>query len=120
MKYGAVVLLVAGVLFVVAANWSGGVPESVRAAGTRYAVSVLPADPVEVWVTSGTADTVTVAAAMPVMGHALPPVGTVQADPGRFVAEERLFAMDGVWELSITVAGAQGRETISVNTVISR
>ncbi|MBB6346111.1 hypothetical protein FHU36_002620 [Nonomuraea muscovyensis] len=120
MKYAGVCLLVAGVLFAFATSWFDGDPESVEAAGTRYTVSVRPANPVEVRVTSGEADTVTVTAVMPGMGHALPPVGTVQADPGRFVAEEEMFAMDGVWELSIIVSGAQGQETISISTVVDR
>ncbi|MEV4166710.1 hypothetical protein [Nonomuraea dietziae] len=120
MKYAAICLLVAGVLFATATSWFDGNPDSVPAAGARYTVSVLPADPVEVRVTSCQAHAVTVAAAMPGMGHALPPVGTVQADPGRFVAEETLFGMDGVWELSITVSGDQGQETISLSTVVDR
>ncbi|TDC84576.1 hypothetical protein E1193_05470 [Micromonospora sp. KC606] len=90
-----------------------------KVAGTRYTVTVLPADPVEVWVTSGRVEAVTLAAVMPSMGHARPPVGTVQADVGRFVAEEDMFAMDGVWELSITLSGAQGREVITFSAVIS-
>ncbi|MGS2648634.1 hypothetical protein [Streptosporangium sp. LJ11] len=76
---------------------------------------MLPVDPVEVRVTSGEAETVTPAATMPGMGHALPPVGTLQAGQGRFVATENLFAMDGVWELSIILSGDQGEEMITVS-----
>ncbi|TMR89849.1 hypothetical protein [Nonomuraea basaltis] len=92
--------------------------ESVETAGTRYAVSVLPADPLEVRVTSGKAETVTLAEVMPSMGRALPPVATVQADLGRFVAEEKVFVMDGVWELSITLSGDRGEETITVSMLV--
>ncbi|MFI7638358.1 hypothetical protein [Nonomuraea sp. NPDC049400] len=116
----AVCLVAAGVLFAVTARWFGGGPESVEVAGARYIVTVLPADPVEVRVTSGKADTVTLAAAMPSMGHALPPVGTVQTDLGHFVAEEDMFIMDGVWELSITLSGTQGEEVITFSTVVTR
>ncbi|MGN9847519.1 hypothetical protein ACTMTI_56610 [Nonomuraea sp. H19] len=118
MKYAAVCLLLAGVLLAVTSRWLGGGPESVQAAGTRYTVSVLPADPLEVRVTSGKAETVTLAAVMPSMGHALPPVATVQADLGRFVAEEKVFVMDGVWELSITLSGDRGEETITVSMLV--
>jgi hypothetical protein len=50
--------------------------------------------------------------------HALPPVATVQADLGRFVAEEKVFVMDGVWELSITLSGDRGKETITVSMLV--
>ncbi|MEV4065198.1 hypothetical protein [Nonomuraea dietziae] len=105
-------------LFAVVSRWLGGGPESVQAAGTRYTVTVLPADPVEVRVTSGEAETVTLAAAMPSMGHALPPVGTVQAGHGRFVATENMFTMDGVWELSIILSGDQGEEMITISMLL--
>nr|MDT0656731.1 hypothetical protein [Micromonospora sp. DSM 115978] len=114
----AICLLGTGGLVAVTANWSGRGPDGVRVAGTRYSVTVLPADPVEVWVTSGQADAVTLAAVMPSMGHAAPPVGTVQAGVGRFIADDPMFGMDGLWELSITLSGAQGREVITVSTVI--
>jgi hypothetical protein len=116
----AICLLVGGGLFALTASWFGGAPESVQAADTRYSVTVLPADPIEVRVTSGKAETVTVAGVMPSMGHALPPVGTVQAGLGRFVAEEDMFTMDGIWELSITLSGTQGTEVITFSTVITR
>ena len=112
MRYAAAALLVA--LVVVTWGWVGGGPENVSAAGGRYTVTVLPTDPVEVRVTSGRADTVTLAAVMPDMGHALPPVGTVAAGPGRFVATGDVFVMDGVWELSISLSGDQGTEVITV------
>lgn len=115
----AVCLLAAGVLFAVTSRWLGGGPEIVEAAGARYTVIVLPADPVEVRVTSGQAETVTLAAVMPSMGHALPPTGTVQAGPGRFVAEEDVFGMDGVWELSITLSGDRGEDVITVSAVVA-
>ncbi|MET9341886.1 hypothetical protein [Nonomuraea sp. NPDC003804] len=116
MRYAALCLLVAGVLFAVTARWIG--PESVEAAGTRYTVTVLQADRVEVRVTSGEAGEVTLAAAMPSTGHALPPVGTVRADPGRFVATQDLFTMSGVWELAITVSGDRGEELITVTMLV--
>ncbi|PZF97939.1 hypothetical protein [Micromonospora deserti] len=116
----AICLLVAGGLFFVTASWPGSGLASVKVAGDRYSVAVLPADPVEVRVTSGRAEAVTLAAVMPSMGHARPPVGTVQTDVGRFVAEEDMFAMDGVWEVSITLSGAEGREVITFSTVVSR
>ena len=118
MKYAAVCLLVAGALFVFTGRWFGGGPESVAAAGALYAVTVLPADPVEVRVTSGKAETITLAAAMPAMGHALPPVGTVQDGPGRFVATEDVFTMDGAWELSISLSGDRGEELITVSLLV--
>ncbi|GAA2416388.1 MULTISPECIES: hypothetical protein [Nonomuraea] len=118
MKYAGVCLLIAGVLFAVTSRWFGGSPESVHAAGTHYTVTVMAADRVEVRVTSGKADTVTLAAAMPGMGHALPPVGTVQPDPGRFVATQDVFTMDGVWEVTITVSGDQGEELITVSLLV--
>ncbi|TQM32072.1 LOW QUALITY PROTEIN: hypothetical protein FB390_3748 [Nocardia bhagyanarayanae] len=116
----AACLLLSGVLFAVATNWFGRAPEYVAAAGTRYTVSVLPVDPLEVRVTSGDADTVTMAAVMPSMGHALPPVDTVQAEPGHFVAAEEVFVMGGEWELSITVSRTGGQEVITVSTVVDR
>jgi hypothetical protein len=118
MRYAAVCLLGAGVLIAFTVHWSGGGPESVAAAGTRYTVTVLPADPVEVRVTSGKAETITLAAVMPAMGHALPPVGTVQAGPGRFVATENVFSMGGVWELSISLSGDRGEEMITVSLLV--
>ncbi|UBU16337.1 FixH family protein [Nonomuraea gerenzanensis] len=119
MKYAGVCLLVAGVLFAVTARWLPHDPEEVRAAGERYGVTVLPADPVEVRVTSGEAETVTLAAVMPAMGHALPPVTAVPAGAGRFVAAGDVFSMNGVWELSITLSGARGREVINLSTVVT-
>ncbi|MFC7713185.1 hypothetical protein [Nonomuraea recticatena] len=98
-------------LFAVVSRWLGGGPESVQAAGTNYTVTVLPADPVEVRVTSGKAETVTLAAAMPGMGHALPPVGTVQAGQAASSPQRRC---------SITVAEAQEQETIIIRTVVGR
>jgi hypothetical protein len=118
MKVAAVCLIVAGALFVFTGRWSGGGPASVAAAGARYAVTVLPSDPVEVRVTSGTAETVTLAAVMPAMGHALPPVGTVQDGAGRFVATQNLFSMDGVWELSISLSGDRGDEMITLSLLV--
>ncbi|MFI6478736.1 hypothetical protein ACIBH1_12450 [Nonomuraea sp. NPDC050663] len=55
---------------------------------------------------------------MPAMGHALPPVATVLAGPGVFVATREVFTMDGVWELSITVSGDRGEEVITVTVLV--
>jgi hypothetical protein len=117
-KYAAVGMLAAGVLFASTSCSIGGGPESMAAAGTRYSVIVLPTEPVEVRVTSGEAETVTLAAVMPNMGHALPPVGTVQEGLGRFVATEDVFVMDGVWELSISLSGDRGDEVITVSMLV--
>ncbi|GAA4100227.1 hypothetical protein GCM10022248_85070 [Nonomuraea soli] len=107
-------LLVAGVLLALTAGGS----RSVQAAGTRYAVTVVPGERVEVRVTSGVARAVTLAAVMPGMGHALPPVETVEAGPGRFVAAGPVFTMDGVWELVVTVSGQRGEELITVTVLV--
>lgn len=114
MRWAALCLLVAGALFFVVAGGS----RSVQAAGTRYAVTVVPGERVEVRVRSGAARAVTLAAVMPAMGHALPPVATVLAGPGRFVAAREVFTMDGVWELSVTVSGDRGEEVITVTVLV--
>jgi hypothetical protein len=115
----AAVLLAAGVL-VASTSCSSGDPGSTAAAGERYRVTAQPADPVEVRVTSGAAETVTLAAVMADMGHALPPVGTVQAGPGRFVATQDVFVMDGVWDLAISLTGDRGFEVITVSVQVGR
>lgn len=113
----AVCLVAAGAVVLVVANLRD--PESLPVAGDRYAVTVLLADPVEVRVTKGDADTVTLAAAMPEMGHALPQVTTREVEPGRFVAQGRPFDMDGGWELTITLTGPTGRESLTTTALVS-
>ncbi|MFI7125820.1 hypothetical protein ACIBQ1_09005 [Nonomuraea sp. NPDC050153] len=112
---GLVVVVVAA--FVVART-SGVDPVSVS--GTRYAVTVT-ADrkAVDVQVDRGEADTVTVAAVMTTMGHAMPEVTARKAGPGHFVAEGDLFTMTGAWELSVRLAGRSGEETLTLNTLIT-
>lgn len=113
----AVCLVVAGVLVVIAANAQG--PETVRAAGSRYAVAVLIDDPIEVRVTSGDADRVTVAAVMPEMGHAFPPATARETEAGRFVVPKPEFGMAGAVELTVSLSGPAGREALTVNTLVT-
>ncbi|MEU1968962.1 hypothetical protein ABZ541_14300 [Micromonospora sediminicola] len=115
-----VCLLVAGWLLARQVSWLGTGPERVMLAGTWYSLAVRPVDPVEVRVTSGRAEEVTLTAVMPSMGHAQSPVGTVRAGADRFVAEQDVFTMAGVWELSVTVSGTQGSEVITFSTAVAR
>jgi hypothetical protein len=120
MTRRAVAVLVAAGVLLASTSCSSGGDSGSTAAGERYRITVLPAGPVEVRVTSGAAETVTLAAVMPDMGHALPPVGTVQAAPGRFVATRDVFVMDGVWDLVISLTGDRGFEVITVSLQVGR
>ncbi|KAB8191594.1 hypothetical protein FH608_030560 [Nonomuraea phyllanthi] len=121
-KNGLRVLVLAGLVAVVVAAFviartSG--PDPVTTTGTHYAVTVTAErDAIDVELGRGEPDTVTVAAVMPTMGHAMPEVAARKTAPGHFVAEGDLFTMTGVWELSIRLAGPSGEETLTVNTLI--
>ncbi|MEV0033925.1 hypothetical protein [Nocardia sp. NPDC050793] len=115
MKYPSLCLLLVGASVAAISCGSGDSPEPVQAAGAQYTVTVRAADPIEVRVVSGTAETVTLAAVMPAMGHAVPPMGTERTGPDRFVATGNLLTMDGEWELSISLSGDRGMETITVD-----
>lgn len=53
---------------------------------------------------------VTVAPAMPQMGHAVPPVAATATGPGRYRADLDL-PMSGQWEITIDLAGPDGSGT---------
>lgn len=59
---------------------------------------------------------VTVAPAMPQMGHAVPPVAAAATGPGRYRAELDL-PMSGQWEITVDLSGpaGAGTATFSVN-----
>ncbi|WP_189246352.1 hypothetical protein [Streptosporangium pseudovulgare] len=115
MLAGLLAVIVAA--FVVARS-SGGDP--VTTAGTRYAVTVTAdRNTIDVRLGRGEADTVTVAAVMPAMGHAMPEVTARKTDPGHFVAEGDLFSMGGGWELSVRLTGPPGEETITFTTLVT-
>ncbi|SEG96761.1 hypothetical protein SAMN05444920_11078 [Nonomuraea solani] len=120
----AVLVVAAVALFVVGRGVSAG-PITVTTTGTRYAATVVldrPTTgrvPVEVTVTSGDADSVALSAVMPEMGHATPELTAREPEPGRFLAEGELFAMSGVWELSIRLNGPAGEEQLAVKALIT-
>ncbi|MEU9884206.1 hypothetical protein [Sphaerisporangium sp. NPDC051011] len=111
-------LVAAVVVAFVVARTSGVDP--VTTTGTHYAITVT-ADrkAIDVRLDRGEADTVTVAAVMTTMGHAMPEVTARKTAPGQFVAEGDLFFMTGVWELSVRLAGRSGEETLTLNTLIT-
>ncbi|WP_433432371.1 hypothetical protein [Nonomuraea sp. CA-141351] len=112
---GLVAVVVAA--FVVART-SGADP--VTTTGTRYAVTVTAErNTIDVQLDKGEADTVTVAAVMPTMGHAMPEITARKTAAGHFVAEGDLFDMNGAWELSIRLAGPPGEETLTLNTLVT-
>ncbi|MFI7635106.1 hypothetical protein [Nonomuraea sp. NPDC049400] len=116
-------LVLAGLVAVVVAAFvvarTSGV-DPVTTTGTRYAVTVTAErNTIDVRLDRGEADTVTIAAAMTTMGHAIPEVTARKTAPGHFVAEGELFFMTGVWELSIRLAGPSGEETLMLNTLIT-
>ncbi|MBF6301975.1 hypothetical protein IU459_31170 [Nocardia amamiensis] len=119
MKSVGTCLILVGALFA-AVSCGSGAGSTVQAAGSRYVVSILVVDPIEVRVDSGEAQAVTLAAAMPGMGHAMPSVATVQVEAGRFVAVENVLTMDGEWELSINLSGDRGTEIITVGVPVRR
>ncbi|GAA4091375.1 hypothetical protein [Nonomuraea soli] len=97
----------------------GDDPVSVAVTGASYAVRVEIGGEVEVRVTSGRADTVTIAASMPSMGHAAPEVSARLAGAGRFVAGGEMLSMAGLWQLSIRLTGPAGEETLTVQAPVS-
>ncbi|MCG5215605.1 hypothetical protein [Streptosporangium sp. KLBMP 9127] len=117
----AVAALAAVTVTIFVLGWNAAAePRRLSAVGTHYAVTVLIDEPgTEVLLDSGDADTVTLSAVMPDMGHALPEVVTREPDPGRFLAEGDLFPMNGVWELSIRLTGPAGEEVLTVNTLVT-
>ena len=100
-------------------------PLHLSTTGTRYAVTVEIDDPapgripVEVVVTSGDADTVALSSVMVEMGHSTPEILAREGEPGHFLAEGELFAMSGVWELSIRLDGPAGEEQLAVKALIT-
>ncbi|MEV4068162.1 hypothetical protein ACGFJC_04045 [Nonomuraea fuscirosea] len=120
----AVALVVVAVTLFVVGRSVAAEPLRLTTTGTRYAVTVLIEDPApgrvtaEVEVTSGDADTVTLSAVMADMGHSTPEVAAREREPGRFLAEGELFAMSGVWELSIRLDGPAGEEQLAVKALI--
>ncbi|MDX3099588.1 hypothetical protein [Nonomuraea angiospora] len=95
-------------------------PDPVTTTGARYAVTVsADRSAVDIRVDNGEADTVTVAAVMPTMGHAVPEVTARKAAPGHFVAEGDLFRMNGAWELSLRLAGRSGEETLTLSALVT-
>ncbi|MEV0163309.1 hypothetical protein [Nonomuraea fuscirosea] len=120
----AVALVVVAVTLFVVGRSMAAEPLRLTTTGTRYAVTVLIEDPApgrvtaEVEVTSGDADTVTLSAVMADMGHSTPEVTAREREPGRFLAEGELFAMSGVWELSIRLDGPAGEEQLAVKALI--
>lgn len=63
-------------------------------------------------------DGVMVEAAMPVMGHATPPVTAVRIAAGRYQARGELFSMPGAWEVTVRL-GATG-ETATATVAVTR
>ncbi|WP_431931419.1 hypothetical protein [Nonomuraea jabiensis] len=121
---GLRLLVLGGLVAVVAAAFviartSG--PDPVTTTGARYTVTVTAdRSAVDIRVDRGEADTVTVAAVMPAMGHAVPEVTARKAGPGHFVAEGDLFLMNGAWELSVRLAGPRsGEETLTLNALVT-
>ncbi|NUW45954.1 hypothetical protein [Nonomuraea rhodomycinica] len=99
-------------------------PVNLTTTGSRYAATVLIADPapgrvtVEVTVSKGDADTVALSAVMADMGHSTPELSATKRAPGRFVAVGELFPMSGVWDLSIRIDGPAGEEQLATKTLI--
>ncbi|WP_336206149.1 hypothetical protein [Nonomuraea sp. LPB2021202275-12-8] len=118
-------LVVAAVALFVVGRGSGPEPLRLTTAGAHYTATVLIGRPttgrisVEVRVTSGDADGAALSAVMPDMGHAMPELVAGEPEPGRFVAEGELFAMTGVWDLSIRLTGPAGEETLTGKALIT-
>lgn len=111
-------------LFVVGRS-TAAQPVNLTTTGTRYAATILIADPApgqvtaEIKVSKGDADTVALSAVMAEMGHSTPEISATEREPGRFVAVGELFPMSGVWELSIRLDGPTGEEQLAVKTLIT-
>ncbi|MDR8409046.1 hypothetical protein MTP10_09870 [Nonomuraea sp. 3-1Str] len=122
----AATLVVAAVALFVVGRSTAAEPVDVTTTGTRYAATILIADPapgrvtVEIKVSKGDADTVAVSAVMAEMGHSTPEISATEREPGRFVAVGELFPMSGVWELAIRLDGPAGEEQLAVKTLITR
>lgn len=120
----AAMLVAAAVALFVVGRSTTAEPIDLTTTGTRYAVTVLIPDPtpgqvaVEIKVSEGDADTVTLSAVMAQMGHSTPEIPATRRGPGRFVAVGELFPMGGVWELSIRLDGPAGEEQLAVRTLI--
>jgi hypothetical protein len=58
---------------------------------------------------------------MPQHGHGLPtqPKVTRALGDGRYLVEGVKFSMPGWWELKLKIDGAQGRDEVTFNTVVS-
>ncbi|HEX4813905.1 MAG TPA: FixH family protein [Nonomuraea sp.] len=121
----AVALVAAATVIFIVGRGLGAEPLRVSSTGARYAVTVLVDRPttgrvtVEVQVTSGDADSVSLSAVMPDMGHATPEVPARERQPGRFAAEGELFPMTGAWELSIRLNGPAGEEVLVITALIT-
>ncbi|MEO3884491.1 hypothetical protein [Nonomuraea sp. B5E05] len=121
----AATLAAAAVALFVAGRSTAARPVDLTTTGTRYAATILIADPapgritVEIQVSEGDADTVTLSAVMTEMGHSTPEIPATEREPGRFVAVGELFSMSGVWELSIRLDGPAGEEQLAVRTLIT-
>ncbi|GLW10855.1 hypothetical protein Misp01_59830 [Microtetraspora sp. NBRC 13810] len=120
----ATLVTAAAALFVVGGSTAAR-PVSLTTTGTRYTATVLIADPapgqatVEIEVSRGDADSVSLSAVMAEMGHATPEISATEREPGRFVAVGELFPMNGVWELSIRLDGPAGEEQLTAKTLIA-
>ncbi|WP_433217464.1 hypothetical protein [Microtetraspora malaysiensis] len=121
----AATLVTAAVALFVVVRSTAAEPVNLTITGTRYAATVLIADPapgqvtVEIKVSKGEADTVALSAVMAEMGHSTPEISATKREPGRFVAVGELFPMSGVWELSIRLDGPAGEEQLAVKTLIT-
>ncbi|MFF3671827.1 hypothetical protein [Microtetraspora malaysiensis] len=121
----ATMLVTAAVALFVVVRSTAAEPVNLTITGTRYAATVLIADPapgqvtVEIKVSKGDADTVALSAVMAEMGHSTPEISATKREPGRFVAVGELFPMSGVWELSIRLDGPAGEEQLAVKTLIT-
>ncbi|WP_433414331.1 hypothetical protein ACQP1V_33795 [Microtetraspora malaysiensis] len=121
----AATLVTAAVALFVVVRSTAAEPVNLTITGTRYAATVLIADPapgqvtVEIKVSKGDADTVALSAVMAEMGHSTPEISATKREPGRFVAVGELFPMSGAWELSIRLDGPAGEEQLAVKTLIT-
>ncbi|MDH6580227.1 FixH family protein [Kitasatospora sp. MAP5-34] len=62
---------------------------------------------------------VTLAAVMPSMGHAMPALTAEPAGPGRYQTHGQLFLMAGSWQLTVSLNGPSGTETVTVPVAVS-
>ncbi|MGI5158407.1 hypothetical protein [Microbispora sp. CA-102843] len=121
----AATLVTAAVALFVVGRSTAAEPVNLTTMGTRYAATILIADPapgqitVEIKVSKGDADTVALSAVMAEMGHSTPEISATEREPGHFVAVGELFPMSGVWELSIRLDGPMGEEQLAVKTLIT-